>query len=201
MTRDQIDELHYITPIENVTSILRNGILSYQHSNRLRHYSIASQVIQDRRDQKVVPGGRPLHDYVNLYFCAKNPMMYLRRGQHQTLCILRVSTNVLDLPGVVITDQNAASNYARFWASPGGLEHIDHDLVFADYWTHPEDQIEEWKHKSAKCAEVLVPDVVGSCFVMGAYVSCVNSLASFREHSSSLPVTTNGGMFFLQEVV
>jgi ssDNA thymidine ADP-ribosyltransferase, DarT len=52
--------------------------------------------IQDLRANKKVPGGRPLHEYLNLYFHARNPMMYKGHDQHESLCVIRVSTNVLD---------------------------------------------------------------------------------------------------------
>ena len=55
-----------------------------------------------------------LHEYANLYLCARNPMLYKRRESHGTLCVLRVSTDVLDLPGVVLTGGNAASDYTAF---------------------------------------------------------------------------------------
>lgn len=51
----------------------------------------------------MVPGGRPLHEYVNLYFCARNPMLFRIKDLHLELCVLQIDTNVLDLPGVVIT--------------------------------------------------------------------------------------------------
>ena len=106
-----------------------------------------------------VPGGRPLHEYVNLYICARNPMMFKLKGEHGALCILRVSTDVLDLPDVVVTDRNAASEYVRFGPAPAALSLVDRELVFARYWVHG-DLIEEWRRKSIKCAEVLVPDRV-----------------------------------------
>ena len=84
--------------------------------------------IQDRRKIKVVPGGRPLHEYVNLYFDARNPMLYKRRDQHLSICVLRIDPTVMELPGVVITDSNASSGYARFAAYPEGLHLIDKDI-------------------------------------------------------------------------
>jgi hypothetical protein len=72
------------------------------------------EVIQERREKKIVPGGRPLQEYVNLYIHARNPMLYVLQSRHIDLCILRVSTEILDLPGVIITDSNASSDYARF---------------------------------------------------------------------------------------
>jgi len=143
-----------------------------------------------------VPGGRKLHDYVNLYFCTRNPMLYKRRAEHEILCVLQVSTDVLDLPGVVIADQNASSDYVRFGAASDALARIDHSLVFAEFWTHPEDPREEWRHKSAKCAEVLVPDRVPPRHVCGAYVSCEASRTMLLSVAPKLSVTTLARLFF-----
>jgi len=114
MKRNELEELHYITTIRNVPSIMSKGILSHKRVKKINHNSVAMEVIQERREKKVVPGGRPLHEYVNLYFHPRNPMLYVRQSHHIDLCILRVSTQVLDLPGVVIADSNASSDYARF---------------------------------------------------------------------------------------
>src|SRR5712691_2607983 len=51
--------------------------------------------------------------YVNLYLCARNPILYKRQSRHAELCVLRIDPRVLDLPGVVVTDGNAASAYVR----------------------------------------------------------------------------------------
>ncbi len=55
MRREELDELHYITPIVNVASILAKGILSHQLAARISHESVAMQEVQDRRMNKVVP--------------------------------------------------------------------------------------------------------------------------------------------------
>ena len=75
MNREDITELHYITPIENVPSILEYGILSNRKAARLPHTSVAMEEVQDRRRNKQIPGARSLHNYVNLYFDAHNPML------------------------------------------------------------------------------------------------------------------------------
>ena len=197
MRRDELDELHYITPIANVPSICELGILSHRRASRVEHQSVAMPEIQDRRAHVVVPGGRPLHEYANLYICARNPMMYLRRGQDAELCIFRVSTNVLDLPRVVVTDANAAADspYVRFAAAPGGLRIVDRGLTFAEYWTSP-DLFEQYRRKSAKCAEVLVPDLVPPRFLIGAYVSSENSRTQFDGLSENVAATVNPHIFF-----
>jgi hypothetical protein len=196
MRRDELEELHYITPISNVASILIHGILSHRRTAKLQHESVAMPDIQDRRRIVVVPPGRPLHEYVNLYICARNPMLYKRRGQHSTLTVLRIHTDVLDITGAAIADSNASSGYARFSSSPDGLTLIDRSLVFATYWTHPEDEIAEWRHKAAKCAEVLIPDRVPPRYITGAYVSCEEARDTLASAAPDIEITLNARLFF-----
>src|SRR5262249_62402948 len=101
-------------PMANLPSVMERGILSYERTAKLPHHSVALQPVQEKRDQKHVPGGLRLHQYANLYFHARNPMMFKRRPEAPNLCVLRVSTQVLELEGTVISDQNAASDYVRF---------------------------------------------------------------------------------------
>jgi len=197
MRREELTELHYITPIANVPSVLHRGILSHQHAAQVEHETVALEAIQSRRQAKQVPGGRLLHHYVNLYICARNPMLYLRRASHEQLCVLRISTGVLDLPRVVIADRNAASDYVRFGPSPEALALIDANVVFAGVWTHPGDQLQEWRHKSFKCAEVLVPDRVDAGFVQGAWVSCDAGRVRLNGLAPGLAAAVNAHLFFL----
>lgn len=199
MRREELKELHYITLIDNVLSICKQGILSHNRARKTPHQSVAMPEIQERRRRVTVPGGRPLHDYVNLYFHARNPMMYRRRADHQTLCVLQVAIDVLDLPAVVITDRNASADYVRFDASPKGLSMVDRELTFAEIWTHS-DVFEYWRRKSARCAEVLVPDRIDPRFILGAYISCSQSCSSLSAILTGakirLPLIINGHLFF-----
>jgi hypothetical protein len=195
MIRSDLPELQFITMISNVPSIMEHGILSHQLVSQFWHASIAMAEIQARRATKRVPGGRPLHEYANLYLCARNPMLYKRKEAHQELCVLRVSTEVLDLPGVIIADGNAASDYTAFWPSPAGLSRVDKDLVFAEYWTD-EDQIRAWQKGRVKCAEVLVPDRVAPHLVLGAYASCDAARRTLETTVPRLPTTVDAHLFF-----
>ena len=100
MIRSDITELHYITPIANLPSIVQLGILSNKRAAKVKHVSVAMEEIQDKRRQKKIPGARHLHDYVNLYFDAHNPMLSKRREKNNEICILRVDPNVLNIAGV-----------------------------------------------------------------------------------------------------
>ena len=133
------------------------GILSHNRAKRVGHDSVAMSEIQERRKDKQIPGARHLHDYVNLYFDAHNPMLSKLRSKNNEICVLQINPTVLDIPEVIIADQNAAANWVRFFPVTDGLTALDRERVFARYWLHQEDMIDEWRHKAEKCAEVLVP--------------------------------------------
>lgn len=191
----RVTELHCIMPMVNIGSVMMNGILSYENAARLPHHSVALQPVQDKRDHKHVPGGLKLHQYANLYFHARNPMLFKRLNEVDSLCVLRVSTEVLNIEGAVISDQNAASDYVRFLhPSQWGL--LDFDDIFALDWRHPGDQIAYWRHKARKCAEILVPHRVEPKFLTGAYVVDPAAQARLIGLGFHLPITVDPVLFF-----
>jgi len=124
-------------------------------------------------------------------------MLLKRRDIHAQICVLRVSSDALDIPNVVVTDSNAGSKYVRFSPAPGGLAIVNKDRTFARWWNHPDDQIEQWRHSAQKCAEVLVPDVVPVRCINGAYVSCEESNQALVAAGFNSPVAITGDLFFL----
>ena len=160
--------LYNIMPIKNIPTVIKHGILSYNNID-FQHESIADPDVQERRN-KTIPNGKELHSYVNLYFDPRNPMMYRRRDQHNFLCVLAVNAQILNLNGIVISDQNAARNYAKFIA-PNEMETA---LDYIRDW-NDDDAFEKSKRKAIKCAEVLVPNCIPYQHIVGAIVSCNES--------------------------
>ncbi len=205
MRREELTELHYITPHSNLYSVLRYGILSNHWSKvgeargKIEPASVAMAEVQDVREGVRVPGGRELHQYANLYFCARNPMMFKRHERHLELCVLRIDIAVLDLKGAIVTDMNAAKRIRRFAPASEGLVHVNREMVFAEDWRHHGDPIAYDRHKAIKCAEVLIPDTVPSAYIIGAYVSCPAAAERVNEIAPQLTVTINGNLFFYEE--
>lgn len=191
----RVTEFQWITPLENIPSVLNHGILSNERAALLPHRSVALQAVQDRRDLKQVPGGLKLHQYANLYFHARNPMLYKRKEEAADLCVLRVSLDVLQLDGVVLADCNASSDYVRF-LSPSQWRLLAFDDIFAMDWRHPNNEYAYRQHRSRKCAEALIPHQVSVRLIMGARV--VNQAAEdrLRADSFSLPIAVDPGLFF-----
>lgn len=192
---ERVCEFQSIMPIENIPSVLERGILSNERALALKHRSVAMQEIQDRRDKKKVPGGLKLHQYANLYFHARNPMLYKRKGDAVRLCVLRISTEVTNQKGVVFTDCNAASDYVRF-LHPSQWRLLDFDAIFALDWRHPNDEIAHFRHRSQKCAEILVPHCVDAKYLKGAYVVDAVRLKQLKDLGFHLPISIDSAIFF-----
>ena len=195
LKRSELEELHYITPLGNIPSILKNGIVCHLIASKFSPESVAMQEIQAIRAHKDVPGGLALHQYANLYFCARNPMMRKRSALHSGLCVLKISPDVLDLADVVVADGNAASKYTAFWPVSTGLSKIDYEMVFAEWWTDF-DRIIQWRKTNAKCAEVLIPNRVAADYIKGAYVSNKTSQQQLIGLGFDLPITVDPHLFF-----
>ncbi|HEX5495345.1 MAG TPA: DUF4433 domain-containing protein [Mycobacteriales bacterium] len=188
-------ELHYITPIANLRSIMERGILSHRHATMVDHISIADANVQNRRKGKRISKGLMLHEYANVYFDARNPMMYKRRIHQAQIVVIRINPDILDIPGTVIADGNAAADATRFDPSPGGLVKLDEERVYATWWTDP-DPWAYFEKKRQRCAEVLVPGVIPSEFLTGCY-ACENGvLRHCRTAAPELAVEVNSYVFF-----
>jgi len=191
--------LYNIMPIENIPSIVRKGILSNNKAEKVRHESVAMQEIQDHRDQIKVPNGLYLHDYANLYFDPRNPMMYKRRDCAESLCVLKISLDVLDVENVVVSDRNASSIYARFFTPAEGIEILNFAKIFAKSWTDPANLFNEWANKSIKCAEVLIPNCVPYEFIVAAAVLNETAKQNLIGKGFDKGIVVSGGMFFRGE--
>ncbi len=195
MLRSRVTELHYITPVANLSSIVTHGVLSHNLAARLPHTSVALEPVQDRRARRRVPQDRPLHDYANLYFDARNAMMYKLKDGDVPLTVVRLNPAVLDLPGSVVTDGNAASDGTIFLHSPSGLARLNEDRVYADSWEN-QDYWTKVELKRARCAELLVPNRVEPWFVLGCYVDRRDRRPECSSQSPALSVEVNAHVFF-----
>ncbi len=195
MNRCDVAELHFITYIENVPSILKRGILSHNISRNINFRDISESGVQELRTKKKIPGtNKNLHDYTNLYFDAHNPMLSARRSENDEICVLRIKNIVLNIDGVIITDKNAARD-CWFKTVDEGLPLLNKSEIYATFWTDNNNPIKVYKHAGIKCAEVLVPDCVHSDYIIGAYVANItasNNLCNL----SDLSATIRSELFF-----
>ena len=182
-------------PISNIPSVIENGILSFQRTKSISHTSIALTAVQERRDQVVIPNGQRLHNYANLYFTYRNPMMYRRKNEAENLCVLAIDLSVLEIPGCVLSDRNASAFLAKFYSPEDGFDCIDFGLVYARDWNDP-DPYEYAKKKAIKCAEILVPNCVPYQYIKGAYVLNEDAKLRLENIGFDKKIVVNSSAFY-----
>jgi hypothetical protein len=191
-------ELYNIMLISNIPSVLTHGILSNNEAQGINHDSIAMQEVQERRDGTNIPNGLALHDYANLYFDARNPMMYLRCAVNhlqEQLCVLVIDRDVMSLPNVVLADRNASCDFVQF-LEPSQIDEIDFDKVYASDWRHPNNPSAYYVHRKIKCAEVLVPRSVPPQYIKFAHVVNEVTKEVLQRTGFALDIKVTPDMFF-----
>lgn len=138
-----------------------------------------------------------LHDYANLYFNPRNPMMYylINHKNLDDLCIICVNKRVLDLEGTVVSDRNAASELAAFESVDKGKRYINFSKVFAKYWTS-DNPLEQYENKQIQCAEVLVLNKVPVEYLIGVIVCTQKAKIKVEKLNLGIKVAINKRLFF-----
>ena len=182
--------LYHITHINNLPSIMNRGLLSHSLAENLPHRDISMHDVNERRAWCETIYGRPIHDYVPLYFNPRNPMLFKRRNIQRELLILAIRREVLFAEKILVTDGNAASPRTEIFPLHD-IEMIDWNGVHTSFWPDYEDG------KRKICAEVLVPDRIDSREI--ETISCNNpSLLKYAESRipTSTPIRINTKLFF-----
>jgi O-acetyl-ADP-ribose deacetylase (regulator of RNase III) len=195
----EIKSLYYITHIENLPSILSRGILSHREvENRAVQFkAIYDAEIVGNRKLRTTPDGHSLWDFANVYFQPRNPMLYrvIHEKGLKEIAILALKPQVLDTPGLYITDGNAANSLTNFFNLKNGLKALSKiwDVINADWW-NPLDG-----SKRKIMAECLVPRVIPPDFIHSVFVASHNIANEVRKIVSpkELPVIPESNMFFL----
>lgn len=168
-----ITGLYHMTHIDNLASILSNGLLSHTQArnNNYLQTDIANNDVNVRRSHNEPIHNRPIHDYAPLYFNPKNPMLYFRKDIQNNIAILEFSPLVLLKEGVIFTDGNASvhttatyNSQTQFYSDLNDLNKLDWKCINDKWWNDYEDG------KRKKCAEVLIPDKIELSFLKRIHV-------------------------------
>ena len=177
----------------DLASFVKRGILCRARGAQHSQVSIADSDMLARRRGKRVPSGLTLREYVNLYFNARNAMLFkVLSNPHPELCILCVDPSVLDIPGCVISDCGAATGWVRFKPSPAGLAEIDANVVYHNSWSTSGIV----NHKARMMAEVLIPHQVPWSYVMEVKTPCAATAAKIGMVIAPTPATVAPHLFF-----
>jgi len=152
---------YHFTSVENLDSILSNGMLStsLKKSKSISHTDISLKDIQNRRQDMLVPCLPPkkVHDFVPLYFSKRTPMLLsvLRTKNIDQFYIIyfAVPISLIDRDDVVFSD--AAANTLippNFYSNPENLNKLDWKEIDSWDWNPPSPR------KQKKMAEMLILD-------------------------------------------
>ena len=193
-----IKSLFYITHVENVPSILKNGILSHGlvEAQKVPFTPIYDTGIVSNRKEKSTPDHKSLWEYANLYFQPRNPMMYrvIHEKSKRDLAVIGVKPAVLQLASVFVTDGNAANNPTQFFRTSDGLKVIEEQwkVIQSEWWN---DQDSSKRKIMAECLvpERIPPEYIHTIFVADHDTKMqVDSLLG----PTSIPVVPEPNIFF-----
>ena len=192
---------YYITHKDDLKSILKKGIFSRSKAgnilSRILKPKITSihspDIIQNRKSKRFK--GRSLWDYANVYFQARNPMLFRvkEKFKPENLVVLQISSDILEIPGAGVTDGNAASqNTVFFEEADKGLSVLNAEQFEREYWSQADDS------KRKIMAEVLIPDHIPKEKIIGVYAASSKTADQIRKDiTGSLNIMPSPYMFFL----
>ena len=200
--------LYYITHVENLKSILKEGILSRNQINKNKKSIFAKfswtakirsihaeDIIQIRKNrQHKLFKGRSLWDYANLYFQARNPMLYrvIRTFKAENIIVLQINSDVIHSGDILITDGNAVSSSTEFFEDINkGLSSLDSEQFKKEYWNESD--------KRKFMAELLVYNRISPDKIIGIYVANEKAATRIRKEMGPLNIIPDSKMFFCPE--
>jgi len=153
-----IDALFYITPIENLKSILLNGILCRNLMNQLKKdfYDFSNHKIQERRKAK------GLHNYVPLLFNPECALLYdVYNRTKGRVVVLSIRVDVVMKPGTLITDRNAATKKANIYKlSMENFEKINFEKIIKRYNPKLGDDMKQITQAEVLIKHKVEPDMI-----------------------------------------
>lgn len=164
-------EFYYIAHINNLESILDIGIYSHKkiENEGIIHTSVYDKEIVRNRSEIKTPDGKILWDFANLYFVARNPMLYrvIHEVGIENTAILSIKKSILDIKDIYVTDGNAASGSTNIYP----IDKID--TVYGKikaylrriFWHEIDDS------KRIIMAEILVPDSIEPPYIDSIFVA------------------------------
>jgi len=169
-----IKQFYYITHIDNIKSILSRGILSHNtiEEQNVKYTQIYdAQIVSSRKNRKT-PDDKSLWNYANLYFRARNPMLYrvVCEQSAENIAVLAIDSSVITLQGAFVAVGNAASPLSdiipakEYWKVMKELK----DALRKEYWK------DEDGSKRKIMAECLVPEKIDPAYIKAIYVATDN---------------------------
>jgi len=201
LTNTAIKSLYYITHVDNIPSIIEKGIMSHgeMDARGIPCTPIYDAQIVSNRKEKTTPAGETLWNYANLYFQARNPMMYrvMREKKMTEIGVIGVDPAVMDQSSnIYITDGNAASWATEFYSVMEGRKALARQWkdVTASYWRESDGS------KRKIMAECLVPQKISPELIHSVFLCDKQIQQSLRSKiPTRISVVYEPSIFFLAD--
>jgi hypothetical protein len=198
MPKFDLKNLYYITHINNIPSILEQGILSHGEVEKknIKFTPIYDDEIVNKRQTKSTPDQQSLWNYANLYFQPRNPMMYrvVHEKNPDTIAIVAVKASVLSETSLQLTDGNAANNTTQFYDLSVGKKKLEKNwkIIQNEWWKDSDGS------KRIIMSECLVPNKVSPDLIESIYVSSQNAKTKIKQLISTvnIPIIPEPNLFF-----
>ena len=201
MAKRSVKGFYYITHIDNVPSILRQGILSHKRIEEqgTPFTRIYNADIVANRAMRQTPDNKSLWEYANVYFQPRNPMLYkvINETEKKDIVILGISPQIIETRGAFISLGNAASPLSPVLNIEDGLNFVNDEywgIINSDWWKTEDGT------KRKIMSECLVPDLIPPTQIHSIYVTSQTVAdkikPALRNYSLQVSVVVEPHMFF-----
>jgi hypothetical protein len=176
--------------------MLERGILSHaeMESRRLPYTAIYDEKIVTDRKARHTPDGKSLWDYANVYFQARNAMLFrvTREKGVDEICIIGVRKDLLNRHDGLIANGNAASYQSEIVRHDEGVRSVPQIMrnVDKEWWSDSDGS------KREMMAECLIPGAIPPDFITAVYVGSDAALKRAQSVVGPVPVTREPYLFF-----
>lgn len=135
-------QIHHITHINNIASILKNGLQSDTKTKTWEQHpiNIGNTEIKERRTQKNIDleGWTNVGEAIPLYFTTRSPMLNAVRNYQEQENIVYLTTKTTKIKNKwCYTDGNAASRDTKFYTD-SQFTNLDWDCIETNLWADKE---------------------------------------------------------------
>jgi hypothetical protein len=187
----KIDFLYHMTHIDNLSTILKHGLLC--HNNKYQKIDISDCDVNSRRNRKEPIYNKSIHSYVPFYINPRNAMLYKRREKQDEIVILVLKNELMINQGVLFTDGNASCSSTGFSNNLSrDITKLDWDCLKDNFWNNHVDG------RRTRMAEVLVPNYVSQDNILVIIVSNTTLEEKIKEisYNTTVIIDKNKNIFF-----
>jgi hypothetical protein len=192
-------EVGYITPLENLPSIIAHGILSHERASDFPHRSVADDGVQALRQGVKVELSNgymeSLHRFAIAYLNPRNAMLFRVRADDVVVLMID-APSALVLPGARVSSRNAAAAGAATFPAPEGLSNLSFGEVTAKQWVFNDRK--NIARMQAMQAELLVPDMIPAHLISRVVTRTTEQTRRVEGLELGLPIAKESYTYFEQ---